>query len=94
MIVDLMEFIVDNVRRLLSLWADSRLENAIGANFLYVMLSVWLVWLMVNIFLIRPLPGGGLFGTNRVRVSSRSSGRSSSNGDASADGVSESKGDE
>lgn len=94
MIIDLMEFIVDNVRRLLSLWADSKLENAIGANFIYIMLSVWLVWLMVNIFLIRPLPGGGLFGTNRVRASSRSSRRSASKGGASAEKVSESKGDE
>lgn len=55
------EYMVDQIRRLLSLWSDDRLTEAIGANFLYIVLSIWLFWMMVNFFLIRPMPGGGLY---------------------------------
>ncbi len=56
------EYMIDQVRRLLSLWADPKIEEAIGANFLYIILTIWIMWIMINMFLIRPLSGGNLFG--------------------------------
>lgn len=61
------DYIKDNVVYLLSLWADQRVADMIGANFLYIILSIWLTWLVVNMFIIRPV-SGSLFG-DMVNVS-------------------------
>lgn len=59
--MDLYGYIKDNVVYLLSLWANEKIANEIGANFLYLMLAIWLTWLVVNTYVIRPI-NGSLFG--------------------------------
>lgn len=74
--ISFFEYIMTNIRYLLSLWDDSRLTAVIGANFLYLILSIWIFWIMVNLFLIHPNVGGGLFGSikgSNIKSESRSS---------------------
>lgn len=59
--MELYGYIKDNVVYLLSLWANEKIANEIGANFLYLMLAIWLTWLVVNTYVIRPI-NGSLFG--------------------------------
>lgn len=70
--MQLFEYIGNNVVYLLSLWADKNVAKMIGANFLYIMLSIWIVWCVVNIFVIRPMDAtlGGLY-TDHVRAHNR-----------------------
>lgn len=56
------EFMKEQVVYLLSLWANEDIANAIGANFLYIMLAIWLTWIVVNTYLVRPI-SGSLFGS-------------------------------
>lgn len=58
--ISLVDYIFSNVEYLISLMTDSKVASAIGANFFYIILSLWVFWLMINFFLLRPMPGGNL----------------------------------
>lgn len=66
--IEFFNYIKDNIVYLLSLWADEKIADMIGANFLYLILTIWLTWIVVNMYLIRPL-SGSLFGTGTTQAS-------------------------
>lgn len=47
--------ISDYFMKLVNVMIDNRITNFIGLNFAYILIAVWVMWICVNIFLIRPI---------------------------------------
>lgn len=56
--IALYDFIVDLCDNLLSLMASERLTPFFGVPFVYVLIAFFIVWVVTNIFIIRPFVGG------------------------------------
>lgn len=66
------DYIIDLCDKLLSLMASERVAAVLGVPFIYVLISFFVVWIVTNIFIIRPMVGG-LFFDRGVRVNNKPS---------------------